>query len=42
MLTDILFIGGVIFWFVVFCVFATFIIVTILEKRQQRGSESDG
>jgi hypothetical protein len=36
-----LFIGGVIFWFSVFCVFGTFIAVTVIERRQKRGLESD-
>lgn len=41
-LEDMLLIGGVVFWFSVFCVFGTFTIVTLLERRQKRGLESDG
>lgn len=41
-LEDMLVVGGIIFWFFIFCLLGVMLIVTILERRAKRGLESDG
>ena len=40
-LKDALYMGGVIFWLVVFTIIAVSVALFVIERRQKRGLESD-